>query len=171
MALFQECCASRGIEEIYTWRKEAKQIRFVDARGKEDKLKSLPVYLKRSTVNDSEIFYDTITGSLQALSTSENGLWSILDSPQWKTTVRIGKGTLLNRLLYSLQSLLRQKIVKQFETLQIYTKYDVGNRPQELWIPYHRIKEKTKDKHHNVSDLYLKKCLSNISNSKGLLTK
>ena len=87
----------------------------------------------------SEIAYDSTSKlySLCYLDIAE--FWTLVNSQEWKTVIRIGKGHLQRRILFLLHELLKKGEARQFASSQKYHKVNLGRKLGDKWIPDHRL--------------------------------
>ena len=118
-----------------------------NASKNEDKEETALLDAEIDEVNDkpcseelSEVTYDSDQYELVSSSyESDVQFWALVNSKEWKTAIRVGKGHLHRRLLAILHDLSMRNAAKELCTSQTYCKINFCRTFGGKWIPDHRL--------------------------------
>ena len=87
----------------------------------------------------SEIAYDSKSALCSLCYLDIAQFWALVNSQEWRTAIRIGRGHLQRRILFLLHELLKKDVAWQFASSQKYNKVNLGRKLGDKWIPDHRL--------------------------------
>ena len=128
------CCIKANRVVVIQKRKRRRQKKPISKDKTVEDFKDNPPHAYISVVT-----YDTKSTKFSFYHPDEVQFWALVDSTEWMTTIRVGKGYLQKRLIFALHELGKSGLLMQFATAQTYRNCELHPKFGGKWIPDHRL--------------------------------